>query len=332
MKRWTNSDSASHGDFMRIALLLTPFSNHHLELAAQIGVEEIVSVYPGLELEDLHQIRRQVQSFGMKLGVVERYLPMLEIIHGTAERDQQVSDIKALIRNLGEAEVPVLCYSWMPDDDWQRTSLEFEDRGGARVTECDIRDPESFESVTGFRSYAESSTSSDQLWDNLESFLNEVIPVAEDAGVRLAMHPDDPPVSELRGQPRIMSTVASFERLVKMVDSPANGICLCQGSFASSAEQYDIPGLIRHLAPHIVFAHFRDVIGEVPHFRETFHDSGKTDMASCMRAYLELGLDCPIRPDHVPTLAGETNEFPGYHMMGRLWAVGYMRGLMQAIA
>ncbi|MEM6916564.1 MAG: mannonate dehydratase [Verrucomicrobiota bacterium] len=86
--------------------------------------------------------------------------------------------------------------------------------------------------------------------------------------------------------------------------------------------------MIHRLAPHIVFAHFRDVVGEVPHFTEAFHDTGKTDMAAAMKAYLDAGVSCPIRPDHVPTLIGESNEYPGYHMMGRLWAVGYMRGIL----
>jgi len=114
------------------------------------------------------------------------------------------------------------------------------------------------------------------------------------------------------------------------VKSPANGICLCQGTFAASDQEYDIPTLIRRLVPHINYVHFRDVVGILPSFRESFHDNGKTEMVACMQAYYDAGIDCPIRPDHAPTLIGETNEFPGYHMLGRLFAVGYMRGLMQA--
>lgn len=316
---------------MKTALLVTPFDDHHLQLAAQVGTEEIVSIYPGLEREELASIRTRVESFGLRLGVVERYVPTLEFIHGTAQRDAQIEDFKTLIRHLGEEEVPVLCYSWMPDDDWQRTNLAAEERGGALVTECDLRDPETFRSVTGFDRASENPTSESDLWDNLEYFLNEVVPVAEACGVRLAMHPDDPPVASLKGQSRILSTPEAFERMVRLVDSPANGICFCQGSFASHANEYDIPGLIRRLAPHIAFAHFRDVVGAVPYFRESFHDNGKTDMAACLQAYGEAGLDVPIRPDHVPTLAGESNEYPGYHMLGRLWAVGYMKGLADGL-
>lgn len=296
-----------------------------------MGTEEIVSIYPGLERKALKSIRNRIESFGMKLGVIERYVPTLEFIHGTEQRDTQVEDFKTLIRNLGEEEVPVLCYSWMPDDDWQRTNLSAKERGGALVTECDMRNPNSFHSVTGFERKQETPTSEAALWDNLEHFLNEVIPTAEECGVRLAMHPDDPPVAILGEQPRILSTPEAFEKMVRLVDSPANGICFCQGSFASHENEYDIPALIERLAPHIVFAHFRDVVGAVPYFRESFHDNGKTDMAACLDAYLEAGLDVPIRPDHVPTLAGESNEYPGYHMLGRLWAVGYMKGLSDGL-
>lgn len=316
---------------MNIALLVTPFSDENLQLAAQVGATDIVSIYPGLALENLLSIKRRADSFGLKLSVIERYVPTLDFIHGTEKRDQQIEDFKTLIRNLGEAEVPVLCYSWMPDDDWQRTSLTVKERGGALVTEFDMRNPETFQSVTGFDFQSDDPTPAPKLWDNLEYFLNEVIPVAEDAGVKLAMHPDDPPIETLRGQDRILSTPEAFERLVAMVDSPSNGICFCQGSFASSANEYDIPALIHRLSPHITFAHFRDVVGAVPHFTEAFHDTGKTDMAACLKAYLEAGVDCPIRPDHVPTLVGESNEHPGYHMLGRLWAVGYMRGIMDSI-
>ncbi len=313
---------------MKISLLVTPFSDENLQLAAQVGATDIVSTYPGLRPDVLLGIRERVNAWGLRLSVIERHVPTLDFIHGTERCSAQIEDFKTLMRNMGEAEVPVLCYSWMPDDDWQRTSLRANERGGALVTEFDIRDPDTFESVTGFDFQAEKPTSAARLWENLERFLNEVIPVAEDAGVKLAMHPDDPPISLLRGQDRIMHTPEAFERLVGLIDSPSNGICFCQGSFASCEAGYDIPSLIHRLAPHIVFAHFRDVIGAVPYFRETFQDNGKTDMAACMRAYSDAGIDCPIRPDHVPTLVGESNDFPGYHMLGRLWAVGYMRGLM----
>lgn len=315
---------------MRIALLVTPFNDENLQLAAQVGVTDIVSIYPGLELGNLLAIRDRVESFGMKLSVIERLIPTLRFIHNTPGRDEQIEDFKTLIRNMGKAGVPVLCYSWMPDDDWQRTDSDLLERGGAKVTALDINKSAEVPNDTGYRCETDEPTSADQLWENLEYFLKQVVPVAEEAGVKLSMHPDDPPIDMLHGQARIMSTPEAYERLVEIVPSPANGICLCQGTMASSAAEYDLPTLIKRLAPHINFAHFRDVVGAMPSFRESFHDNGKTDMVASMAAYYEAGIDCPIRPDHAPTLAGESNETPGYHMLGRLFAVGYMRGLMQA--
>ncbi len=315
---------------MRISLLVTPCDDHNLALAAQVGVEQIVSVYPGLQRKALKTFCKRVEGFGMKVGAVERLIPRLKFIHNEPGRDAQIDDFVTLIRNMGDCGVPVLCYSWMPDDDWQRTDLCVQDRGGSLVTEFDITRSPNVPTDTGYARSTRSRTSVDQQWKNLEYFLNRVVPVAEDAGVTLSMHPTDPPVPMLCGQPRIMIHPEEFVRMVKLVDSPANGVCFCQGTFASCEQEIDLPAWIRRLAPYINYVHFRDVVGRGNRFREAWHDNGQTDMLACMSAYYEAGIDVPIRPDHAPTMAGESNEHPGYHMLGRLFAVGYMRGLMQA--
>lgn len=169
--------------------------------------------------------------------------------------------------------------------------------------------------------------SAEALWSNLTRFLDRLLPIAEEAGVALAMHPDDPPLSPLRGLERIMVHPDAFERLVDLAPSKANGICFCQGNFAAMG--VDVPATIRRLGSHIRFVHVRDVKGTPDHFIETFHDEGPTDMYEAIRAYGEVGFDGVMRPDHVPVLAGETGE-AGYTMMGRLFAVGYMRGLIEA--
>ena len=168
----------------------------------------------------------------------------------------------------------------------------------------------------------------DQLWENLEYFLQRIIPRAESLGINLAMHPDDPPLDVFMGRARIMNCVENFVRLVSLVSSPVNGICFCQGTFTEMG--VDIPAAIRQLGPHIRYVHFRDVRGTRESFAETFHDNGPTDMVTAIRTYREVGFDGPIRPDHVPQLVGEADGEPGYTMLGRLFAYGYMRGLMQA--
>jgi mannonate dehydratase len=144
------------------------------------------------------------------------------------------------------------------------------------------------------------------------------------------MHPDDPPLPEMLGKPRIMNSVESFDRLMRLAPSKVNAICFCQGTFATMG--VDIPQTIRRFGSHIQYVHFRDVRGNPQSFVETFHDNGPTDMAAAMRAYREIGFNGPIRPDHVPQLVDEDEGEPGYTMLGRLFAYGYIRGLMHATA
>ena len=148
--------------------------------------------------------------------------------------------------------------------------------------------------------------------------------------MRLALHPDDPPISPVRGLGRIMRSVEAFERVVELVPSDVNGITMCQGNFALMTD--DLPGLIREFGSRdkIHFVHFRDVRGTSEHFVETFHDQGPTDMLACLRAYADVGYEGVLRPDHVPTLHGESNDRPGYAFLGRLHAVGYIEGLREA--
>jgi mannonate dehydratase len=160
--------------------------------------------------------------------------------------------------------------------------------------------------------------------------LAELLPMAEQYGVTMAMHPDDPPLMEFAGKARIMNSVENFERLIRLSSSRYHAICFCQGTFASMG--VDIPATIRRLGSHIRYVHFRDVRGSGPTaFVETFHDNGPTNMVAAMAAYREIGFTGPMRPDHVPQLDGEEDGEPGYTMMGRLFAYGYMRGLMQAV-
>jgi mannonate dehydratase len=305
---------------MRLASVLTPLDSHNLTLAAQCGVEDVVVRYPGPNAEELSRLRLMVESYGLHLGIVEGYLPMENIKLGHPDSAQQVEQMKVLIRNMGREGVGVLCYHFMPTVDWVRTRVDATERGRALVTEFNVA---ALPEKTPSRVY-----SADELWANLEGFLRDLLPTAEKAGVSLAMHPDDPPLVEMHGSGRIMNSVENFERLVRLVPSEANGICFCQGSFAAMG--VDIPATIQRLGSSIRYVHFRDVRGTREHFMETFHDNGPTDMVAAMAAYRDAGFNGPMRPDHVPQLVGEEKGETGYTMMGRLFAYGYMRALMQA--
>jgi len=317
---------------MRLATVLTPVSEDNLQLAAQCGVSDVVTHYPGRSLDDLLKVQKMIESFGMKLSVIEGYLPIEEIKVGRDD-GSELNDLKLLVQQMGEAGVPVLCYNFMAGTDWVRTRLDVPARGGARVTGFDLKEVEQAvllgHDAAGTRGAStDKHISAEELWINLEHLLVELIPVAERAGVVLAMHPDDPPLPELQGKARIMNSVENFERLVQLVPSANNSICFCQGTFAEIG--VDIPATIHRLGQHISYVHFRDVRGTAESFMETFHDDGPTDMVAAMQAYKDIGFEGPIRPDHVPQLVGEDHGEPGYTMLGRLYAYGYMRGLIQA--
>ena len=157
--------------------------------------------------------------------------------------------------------------------------------------------------------------------------MKRVIPVAEECGVVMALHPDDPPVPSLQGVSRIFRNVENFDKALELYPSDYNGITFCQGSFAAMNE--DIPSLIRHFGRKIFFVHFRDIRGDADAFEETFHDEGQTDMKACMRAYKEIGFDGVIRTDHAPVMAGESGENPAYEMLGHIFATGYLKGLLE---
>lgn len=317
------------GSQLRLASVLTPLNEHHLTLAAQCGVQDITVRYPGPDLAKLAELQSQIAAHGMRLAIVEGYLPIERIKFGRDD-GAELAAMTALIRQMGRLGIPILCYNFMAGTDWVRTRLDAPERGGARVTEFELAAAERAVSLSATAStIGGERISAEQLWVNLERLLRELVPVAEECGVFLAMHPDDPPLPEFLGKARIMNSVANFERLVRLVPSAHNGICFCQGTFAAMG--VDIPATIRRLGPHIRYVHFRDVRGTGPeHFVETFHDNGPTDMVAAMAAYREAGFTGPMRPDHVPQLVGEENGEPGYTMLGRLFAYGYMRGLMQS--
>jgi mannonate dehydratase len=219
----------------------------------------------------------------------------------------------------------VWCYEWMTDFNWTRTNTTTPSRGGSVVSSFDsalLRDAPPTE---------QGPIGDDELWTNLEYFLKRVVPVAEKANVKLAMHPDDPPLSPIRGVSRIMRSVENYQRLLDLVPSPVNGITLCQGNFTLMTD--DLPSVIRQFCGQkkVFFVHFRDVRGNVDKFEETWHDDGKTNLLECMRAYRDVGYDGVLRPDHVPTVEGDSNDRPGYSSFGRLYAIGYIRGMRDAV-
>jgi mannonate dehydratase len=273
------------------------------------------------------------QQAGHRLNVIEGPASLgTKTKLGLAGRDEEITNFITFMKNLKQyGGIDTICYNWMPVVSWYRTKMDKPGRGGALVTAFDYEDVKNLP-VTEY-----GQVSKETLWKNLEYFLKAVVPEAEKIGMKLAMHPDDPQVDSIKGISRIMTSVANFKRMLDIVKSPSNGITMCQGNFSLMGA--DIPAIIRDFGKRgvIHFVHFRnvrDLSGQKPSikFEETFHDEGDIDMYAAMKAYYDIGFKGPIRSDHVPTMAGDSNEHPGYSNIGSLYAFGYMRGLMQAIS
>lgn len=312
------------------------FGQHHEVLkhyAQQMGLDSVVCTVPFASAQpdyvnpwDKVALRAQQQameSYGLKVEVLEgiKFLDGAKL--GRPDRDACIERFCQMLENMAVLGIDTVCYNWMPVFGWFRTRHALPERGGALVT--------------GFREAdmcptdrtAAGEVSADELWNNLKYFMEAVVPVAETCKIKLALHPDDPPVPALAGVSRILTSPDAMMRAIDLVPSPYNGITMCQGTFATMGA--DVPKEIERFGDRIFFAHFRDVRGTSDNFTECFPDNGKTDMCDAIAAYKKIGFDGPMRIDHMPTLYGESNANPGYATLGWLYAVGYLRGLMEMI-
>ena len=260
-------------------------------------------------------------DFGITPVVIE---PMPNELHdhikaGDEQRDESIEKAISMFPHMRAMGIDTICFNFMAHIGWLRTSSNYPERGGARVTEFNMADFK----TTGAKITA------DELWQNYEYFIKAVIPEAEKYGIKLALHPDDPPVARLGDVERIMISKANIKKAVcDIVKSDSLGITMCQANYFVMGE--DLEKTIEEFADKIYLVHFRNTKGTSTHFRETFHDNGDIDMVAIMRCYVKNGVNVPIRIDHVPTMAGEQSTLAGYDAMGRLFAIGYLKGILDS--
>ena len=299
-------------------------------------------------LDKLQALRERIEGAGLKFEVVES-VPMHEDIKlGKPSRDRLIANFAQNIRNCAAVGVKVICYNFMPVFDWTRTEMAKELPDGSFTLAFDAQavaeiDPEKGISLPGWdASYKPEelknllaeykAVSEETLWANLEYFLKAIIPVAEEAGIKMAMHPDDPP-RPIFGLPRIVKNRDDLARLVKIVDSKANGLTLCSGSLGADLCN-NIPSLVKEFGGQgrIHFGHLRNVkVEEDGTFYESTHNScdGSLDMAAIVKAYFDVGFEGYVRPDHGRMIWGETGK-PGYGLYDRALGAVYLNGLWEA--
>jgi mannonate dehydratase len=327
-----------------------------LEHIRQIpGVEGIVSalhhVAPGeaWTRAQVERVGERIAGAGLRWEVVESIPVHEDVKLGRPERDRWIDAWCRSVEAVGAMGIPVVCYNFMPVFDWTRTELALPLPDGSTALAYDDQALRRIDlsrgtgdlpgwaaaydaAALGALLDAYGAVDGERLWENLGYFLERVVPVAEAAGVRLAIHPDDPPWP-IFGLPRIITDGAALERVCSLVDSPANGITFCTGSLGANPSN-DLPAMVRAAAGRIHFAHCRNVLvtGERA-FHEAPHPSrfGSVDMRAVLRALRDTGFDGPVRPDHGRMIWGEQGR-PGYGLYDRALGAAYLQGLWEGLA
>jgi mannonate dehydratase len=321
------------------------------------GVVGVVSALHDIAPGDVWPPKRiralvdQIKRHDLELTAVESLPVHEEIKLGGPDQDRYIDHYIISLKNLAAGGVTTVCYNFMPIFDWTRTDLAYKLADGATCLRYNHADLTRIDLSKGTRDLpgwgtafdggelerlrqAYAGVSEEQLWDHLAFFLKKVVPVAEDVGIRLGIHPDDPPWS-IFGLPRIIVDESALDRLTSIIDSPANGISLCTGSLGANASN-DVPALIEKFTKQdrIALMHVRNIhIDGEKSFYETAHPSacGDLDMLTILKVLLRNGFKGPLRPDHGRMIWQETGK-PGYGLFDRALGAAYINGMWEAIS
>jgi mannonate dehydratase len=330
-------------------------TDERLRFIKQLGVDDVIvwgntfrapstlapgaaSGPPELTFKELIALRNRIEAHGLRLFAIEN-VPLQfydKIILGLPGREAQIEHLQNTVRAMGRVGIPVFGYNWIVSGVW-RTSFSYELRGGARGTGFDHRDVIGAPNTHG-RDYTEQ-----EIWDSYDWFLERILPVAEAEGVRLALHPNDPPVEKIGGFPFLFRDFASFKRGMEMRASANHGLIYCLGNWCEMGES--LLETIRHWGEQkkLFYVHFQAVTGEVPVFHETFVDEADYDAFEILEALDATGCNGVMIPGHVPQTEGDTEwrtpesaQYTPYnHPMGgyraRAYTVGYLKGMLHAL-
>lgn len=275
------------------------------------------------EYMDLVRLRTVIEHHGLKLEVLEN-VPghfINEVHQGGPNCDEQIDNYCKLIENVGRAGIKMLGYTWNVTRVW-RTSQHAPTRGGARTTEFDYTIAKDAPLLLGRRFGPE------EILRNYERFITRALPVAEQYGVKMALHPDDPPVPELGGVARLMISIEGLEQAMRIGDSPNHGLDFCMGTLSEGSPEMMCEALERFAARGKVFyCHVRNIHREGERFHETFIDEGDMDVEKSLRILIKHKFDGFIIDDHVPKMTDDTP----YGHRARAHAMGYLQGMVRAV-
>jgi mannonate dehydratase len=317
---------------MRVAIgQFSELTDEQLAFAKQCGAEDVLLNTPKLpgdqrwEYEDLLAWRRRAEEHGLRLITLEN-VPVRfydQIMLGQDGRERQLENMIATVRNMGRAGIPILGYHWMPNSVW-RTDRAVPVRGGAISNSFDYSQAKD-KPLTHGRVYSD-----EEMWANYDWYLERMLPVCEEAGVRMALHPDDPPVPSLGGIARLFRSFDGFRRAMETHPSPMHGLDFCHGCWSEMRGGAGVLDAIRFFGEQrrLFYIHLRDVVGKAEEkFTEVFLGDGNCSPVQTIKTLKEVGFNGFIIDDHVPHMV---NDSPWAHR-GRAWSTGYIKALIDAV-
>ena len=313
---------------MRIGLgQFNELTDEIMTFIKQLGAQDFLMNTPKLpgdthwEYEDLPALKKRADDADLRLMALENVPTSFydKVMLGEPGRDEQIEHMSTTIRNMGKAGIPILGYHWIPNSVW-RTPEPATLRGGAKGTRFNMAEHE-HAPLTHGRVYTE-----EEMWANYDYYLERILPVAEEADVKLALHPDDPPVESLGGVARIFRNFEGFRRAMDSFNSPMHGLDFCMGCW-SEMNPDGVLKAIQYFGSRnrIIYIHFRDVQGQVPCFNECFVNEGNLDKFEVIKALKRVGFDGFLITDHVPNMVDDTH----WGHRGRAYAIGYMTALVE---